>query len=104
MLILATTLQSLSCADIQEACNYASASQATQGMASFVRRYEQLAVFCVRHNRVEDLYIMTGHFVGLARETIAADERLDDNQQDFRKRLTGTEKSVPTTRRRHPVG
>ncbi len=86
---MATTLPLLSCADIQEACAYASASQATQGMSSFCRRYEQLAVFCVRNDRVEDLYVIAGHFVSLARELIAAEKGIAADELDFHKRLSG---------------
>ena len=86
---MATTLPLLSCADIREACSYANDSQATQGMSSFCKRYEQLAVFCVRHDRVEDLYVITGHFVSLARELIAAEQRIAVTELDFHKRLSG---------------
>ena len=44
-------------------------------------------MFCVRQNRVEDLYSLAGHFIGLARETISAEQRTDDNQLDFRERI-----------------
>ena len=84
---MATTLPLLSCAEIREACKYANDSQATQGMSSFCKRYEQLALFCVRHDRVEDLYVITGHFVSLARELIAAERKIAAAELDFRDRL-----------------
>ncbi len=84
---MATSLPLLSCADIREACAYANDSQATQGMSAFCRRYEQLAVFCVRNDRVEDLFVITGHFVSLARELIAAEQRIAAEELGFRERL-----------------
>ena len=84
---MSTTLPLLSCADIREACAYANDSQATQGMSSFCKRYEQLALFCVRHDRVEDLYVITGHFVSLARELIAAECKIATAELDFRERI-----------------
>lgn len=84
---MATALPLLSCADIRVACEYANDSQATQGMSSFCKRYEQLALFCVRNDRVEDLYVITGHFVSLARELIAAERRIAADELDFRQRL-----------------
>ena len=84
---MATSLPLLSCSDIREACAYANDSQATQGMAAFCRRYEQLAVFCVRHDRVEDLFVITGHFVALARELIAAEQKIATAELDFRSRI-----------------
>ena len=81
------SLPLLSCADIREACAYANDSQATQGMSSFCKRYEQLALFCVRHDRVEDLYVITSHFVSLARELIAAERNIATSESDFRERI-----------------
>ncbi len=91
---MATTLPLLSCAEIREACKYANDSQATQGMSSFCKRFEQLALFCVRHDRVEDLYVIAGHFVALARESIAAERRIAAAELDFRERIAADRRSA----------
>ncbi len=63
------------------------AEGAGEGVVPLVRRYGRVGVFCGRHVRVEELYAIAGHFVELARELIAAEQKIADNELDFRERL-----------------